>query len=387
MHILELPTFFPPYGGLFCLNQAKALRQAGHEVRIVSSVLISGRVTPRAFFTYPLKPVWHEMDGIQVLSDYPRSLPGLYRRNIRHWLDSVMRLCEIYVETYGVPDVIHAHVTHWAGVAAMMLKEKYGVPYVITEHCSMTNLNAQHITPDSWQAGEGCKALDNALAVIHVSKENMENISSVLHMTTPCHILSNIIDTDFFQPADQQPKREPFIFSCVGVMLQGKGYDVLLKAFRIACQRSNIPMQLHIAGSGTDGKTMRRMLTENIKDKVILYGNIDREGVRRLLHTSHCFVLATRSESQSLAIMEALSCGLPYISTEAIPQCLRLKGSATIIPIDDIEALAEAMIHAVKPCEPDIATMHQRHAFINDIASSEKFASMFNNIIAVLQQK
>ncbi len=38
MHILEIPSFFPPYGGEFCLEQSKALQQLGHEVRILSRV-------------------------------------------------------------------------------------------------------------------------------------------------------------------------------------------------------------------------------------------------------------------------------------------------------------------------------------------------------------
>ena len=38
MHILEIPSFFTPYGGEFCLEQAKALKALGHEVRILSNV-------------------------------------------------------------------------------------------------------------------------------------------------------------------------------------------------------------------------------------------------------------------------------------------------------------------------------------------------------------
>ena len=30
MHILEIPSFLPPYGGYFCIEQAKALLSRGH---------------------------------------------------------------------------------------------------------------------------------------------------------------------------------------------------------------------------------------------------------------------------------------------------------------------------------------------------------------------
>ena len=53
MHILELPSFFPPHGGLFCLEQAKALKAQGHEVRIVSIVELSLTKDRTQFLTLP----------------------------------------------------------------------------------------------------------------------------------------------------------------------------------------------------------------------------------------------------------------------------------------------------------------------------------------------
>ena len=40
MHILEIPSFFPPYGGEFCLEQARALQALGHEVRTLKRIRI-----------------------------------------------------------------------------------------------------------------------------------------------------------------------------------------------------------------------------------------------------------------------------------------------------------------------------------------------------------
>ena len=49
MHILEIPSFFPPYGGLFCLDQAKALKALGHEVRILSNVQLGATIGLRDY--------------------------------------------------------------------------------------------------------------------------------------------------------------------------------------------------------------------------------------------------------------------------------------------------------------------------------------------------
>ena len=41
MHILEIPSFFIPYGGEFCIEQSRALTMIGHEVRIMANVYLS----------------------------------------------------------------------------------------------------------------------------------------------------------------------------------------------------------------------------------------------------------------------------------------------------------------------------------------------------------
>ena len=39
-----------------------------------------------------------------------------------------------------------------------------------------------------------------------------------------------------------------------------------------------------------------------------------------------------------------MSTGIPVVSTECIPRCLRIEGGCFIVPIGDAEALAEAMM-------------------------------------------
>ena len=38
-----------------------------------------------------------------------------------------------------------------------------------------------------------------------------------------------------------------------------------------------------------------------------------------------------------------MSTGIPVIATDCMPQSLRIPGGCTIVPVDEIEALAEAM--------------------------------------------
>ena len=100
MHIVEIPSFFPPYGGTFCLDQAKALAAIGHEVRIVSNVQLGVTVGLKDYLLLPYSRFKHEMDGITVLQSYQRGLPRVVRFNVRRWVRIVSRLFDDYVKMW-----------------------------------------------------------------------------------------------------------------------------------------------------------------------------------------------------------------------------------------------------------------------------------------------
>ena len=82
MHILEIPSFFPPCGGLFCLDQAKALSALGHEVRILSNVQLGLTINKKDYFTLPLSRFEHVMDGMTVCQSYQRGIPRMVHHNV-----------------------------------------------------------------------------------------------------------------------------------------------------------------------------------------------------------------------------------------------------------------------------------------------------------------
>ena len=136
MHILEIPSFFTPYGGEFCLDQAKALKAVGHEVRILSNVQLGFSIGGKDYFVLPSCRYEHEKDGITVYQSFERGVPKAVRWNMKKWVAIVCDMFDDYVARYGKPDILHAHCAKWAGYAAMKISQKYGIPYVITEHLS-----------------------------------------------------------------------------------------------------------------------------------------------------------------------------------------------------------------------------------------------------------
>lgn len=346
MHILEVPSFFQPHGGLFCLEQAKALKNLGHEVRIVSNVQLGITVELHDYFMLSYRRYEHEMDGITVYQSYQRGLPKVIRYNVKRWVAIVRSMFAQYVEKYGRPDIIHAHCAKWAGYAAMLISREYGIPYVITEHLSKTIFDDEFrlVGNTPWQIPLLTEAYQHASKVLSVSDELPERLSVYFEKDYQWETVSNIVDTLFYQYRQREPLQgRAFRFCCLANYIPLKGYDVLFSAFR-KLRKEGLNVELHIAGRGTDTAACRNQLT----DGMFTHGLMDRQAVRQLLYVSDALVLASRSEAQPLVLLEAMSTGIPVVSTEVIPQNLRLEGGCFIVPVDNADALADAMKHVAE---------------------------------------
>ena len=350
MHILEIPSFFTPYGGEFCLEQAKVLKALGHEVRILSNVQLGITIGGKDFLVLPSCRFEHERDGITIYQSYQRGLPRMVHHNVMRWVDIVCSMFTEYVAKYGKPDILHAHCAKWAGYAAMIISREYGIPYVITEHLPKLILEPElgPAPSTAWQVPLLKEAYHEAAQVITVSDELVAELADYFGHDF-CHVtISNVVETDFYAFKKRQPlDARPFVFCCPAVFNHRKGYDVLFKAFALlakVCPET----ELHIAGRGTDSKDCRKLMRfYGLKGNVTCHGALDAEGMKRLYYQSDALVLATRNESQGLVIAEAMSTGIPAISTQGVPKSMQLDAGFRYVPVGDAEALMKEMQKAV----------------------------------------
>ena len=381
MHILEIPSFFTPYGGEFCLDQAKALKAVGHEVRILSHVQIALTIGPKGYFTLPWRRYEHNRDGITVYQSFQRGVPKAVRWNMKRWVATVCDMFDDYVARYGKPDILHAHCAKWAGYAAMLVSRKYGIPYVITEHLSKLVFEKEFgpAPSSAWQIALLKECYHDARMVVPVSEELVDNIACYFGKDYRWQAISNTIDVGFFHYQKRSPREgRAFRFCCLANFWPLKGYDVLIPAFR-QLRQSGTDAELHIAGRGTDTSEFRSMLS----DGMITHGLLDKEAVRELLYHCDALVLASRSEVQPLVLLEAMSTGIPVIATECIPQSLRIEGGCTIVPVDDVKALTEAMKSMVQQSAFDGKAVSEK---VRQMASPEvigrQLSALFTDILA-----
>ena len=379
MHILEIPSFFTPYGGEFCLDQAKALKSQGHEVRILSNVQLGVTIGLKGFITLSFRRYEHQRDGITVCQSFQRGVPMVIRWNVRRWVRIVCSMFEDYVAKYGQPDILHAHCAKWAGYAAMLISREYRIPYVITEHLPLMILETEFGKAPSraWQIPLLREAYETADMVLPVSEELVDDIACYYGKNYKWQYLSNTIDTTFFAYYSRQPREgRPFRFCCLADYYYRKGYDILFPAFR-ELQCSGADVELHIAGRGTDSPECKSLLSKDITT----HGLLNKDGVRDLLYQCDALVLASRSEVQPLVLLEAMSTGIPVVSTECIPRNLRIEGGCTIVPVDDVRALSEAMKQVMERPIDGKKLSREVHQLASPEIVGQRLTTLFNDLL------
>ena len=383
MHILEIPSFFIPYGGGFCLDQAQALKGQGHQVRILSNVQLSVKRDVVSFFSLPYTTTEETMDGIPVIRHFQRGIPLVVRPNVDLWVRTVQRLFSRYVDRYGTPDIIHAHCAKWAGYAAMLISEAYDIPYVVTEHLSRMSLAREFGEPpaDGWQLPLLRHTYQRAGRVLPVAGELVSDTACYYGNDYRWEPVSNVVDTALFHYQSRESlDGRPFVFCCLANFDYRKGYDVLAAAFREVSAR-NPRVCLYVAGDGTDRRACRRLLDiEGVK----IFGLLDQRQVAQLLYQSDALVLASRDEVQPLAVLEAMSTGIPVVATEAVPASLRAGGGCRVVPVDHAGALASAMLDVCRQTDTDGKAISE---WVRQTASPEVIGKRLSEIFAEVQRQ
>lgn len=141
------------------------------------------------------------------------------------------------------------------------------------------------------------------------------------------------------------------IITGMGRFVQQKDFPSLLQAF--AKVISQLDARLLILGDGPMRKELEEMATTlGIAEKVAMPGFIDNP-LPEIKNTS-VFVLTSRFEGFGNVIAEALACGTPVVSTNCPhgPAEILMNGQyGKLVPVGDVDALAEAIITKIKTSE------------------------------------
>jgi glycosyltransferase involved in cell wall biosynthesis len=357
--VLVISHLFPraenPGLGCFIHEQVRALRQRqGVDARVVCG---------RPHLMRPINPWalartyrdyrrrfralhWQEWQGVPVL--YVPYLAGGF---FRFWLQgSTYRAAVMgaapWIRRNFPFELVHAHTSYQDGTAALALRTRYHVPYVLTEHtgpfrCLLENSRIRR---------QSLRALARADKVWCVSSSLADEVRS--HLPARCrehiHTLANGVDTSVFHPPPHWAP-DPAAPRLLGVLAleENKAPLLLLEAFRRL--RQAVPgATLDLVGQGPLEEAVRAFIrTHDLGDSVLLWGQCPRQDVARLMR-ERCdvLVLCSHSETFGVVLIEALASGKPVVATRCGgPNDIITEPSlGALCPPGDVESLTKTLI-------------------------------------------
>jgi glycosyltransferase involved in cell wall biosynthesis len=264
---------------------------------------------------------------------------------LRRELQDVVESSDV-VHTHGVWDVLIR--------AACQLAYRRGVPYVVAPHGMLDPWSlAQRATKKRIALALGYRRLLQRATFLHVLNQDEADLIAPLRLRTPIEVIPNGVFMEEMEPLPsseefraQHPELagDPYILF-LGRLHHKKGLDYLADAFAIAAARAP-ELRLVVAGpeAGAGDDFLRRVREHGIASRVHLVGPVYGPQKYAALAGADCFCLPSRQEGFSIAVLEALACGVPAVLSEAchFPQ-VEEAGAGRIVALDP-QAIGAALV-------------------------------------------
>jgi glycosyltransferase involved in cell wall biosynthesis len=260
------------------------------------------------------------------------------------------------------PDVIHAHV-YSAGVSAVLLGKRYGIPVVIFEHFSGFPRGLVR----GLEKMKAKFAFERASLVCPVS-ENLKKHIEGYGIRARFQVVPNVVDMSLFyhNPTDKDRAGRKHIL-LVALLDPIKGVPYLLEALtRIKKKRNDFV--LDIVGDGPNRAEYEELARKlDLADVVCFHGLKTKQEVAEFMRQSDFFVLPSLVETFGAVLIEAMACGKPVIATNiGGPNEIVTKEVGKLVPPSDYEALAEAidyMLDHYQEYPPEKIAQYARNRF------------------------
>lgn len=246
-------------------------------------------------------------------------------------------------------DVVHLHEFRTIeNLLLAPLLEKYQLPSVLSPHGTLNLSTGRSTLKSAWDkllSPTIAKPIKHVVALAQSELEDVEAIwSNFGNPQTKFSIIPNGVNpTDFATLPDAQPFREKYglgdarVILFMGRLHERKGVYKLAQAFL----QAKIPNTKLVLAGPDEG--MLSTLANLADERIILTGFIN--GVERLqaLAAARLFVLPAVGEGLSMAVLEALSAGLPVLLSPGcnLPEAETAHAGRIIVP--EINPLTAAL--------------------------------------------
>jgi glycosyltransferase involved in cell wall biosynthesis len=315
----------PTRGGAveeYVYQLSRHLRRLGIDAVVIDANYDSSRV------------VYEDVNGAQVIR-VPTAKPsvGFKERILKEILFGSTTASYINREDF---DVVHVN-TAWVGFT-LALRRNAGKHksqgFVYTCHNPLWPEDRVHVGEKIVRLVEGY-TMKIANTVIALNKTMQKALTEKAKVDPrKMVIVPNGVDTEFFRPGLKNEQilseyglEEQSYILFVGRVSPEKGVHILLRAFKQIVNYIPKDFKLVVVGPlssafnsaqpSSYAEAMMRYSKEELGERVVFTGAIDRNSLRILYSNAYCFVLPSLAEAFPMVLLEAMASGTPPMGSTA----------------------------------------------------------------------
>ena len=332
-------TCYPTYGGsgVIATEIGMAMARKGHKVHFICYDV------PRRLDRFTENVFFHEVE----MRDYPLFSGPQYL------LGLASKIVEVH--SYEKLDLLHMHYAVPHATSAYLAKQVLGetAPKIITTlHGTDITLVGNDrsylpITRFSIVQSDGVTTPSHYLKNATYDKLNVST-------DFPIEVIPNFVDVEKYKPRAPGAKRDfgqlmagcslnDKIITHVSNFRPVKRIQDVVKVF--AEVRKQVTSHLVLVGDGPERSRIEDLVRElKLEQDVCFLGK--QESFVEILQASDVFLLPSESESFGLAALEAMSCGVPVVASNAggIPEVVIKNETGFLSDIGDIEGMSRQTV-------------------------------------------
>jgi glycosyltransferase involved in cell wall biosynthesis len=258
---------------------------------------------------------------------------------------------------------IHAHdINAFNGLYKLCKRKK--IKLVLTIHgflhegCIATREIKKKSLLYNYLYREEVKAFKNADSIITIASYHYNVLKNITN-ESKLNLIPNFIDCNLFHPYSIKQKQEirknlgysmdEFFLIYAGRLEKSKGLIYVLEA--LVKLRNHIKIRFIIAGNGGEKDNLKNFAkSNNLESQVSFIGEVPRERLIEFYNISNVFVMTSikdegNLEGTSIALIEAMACGLPVITTDigGLKDIVEVLGDSLLVKEKDSDSIVEKL--------------------------------------------
>ncbi len=254
-------------------------------------------------------------------------------------------------------DLVHSMFLMPAGLVGAVVAEEIQRPLI----ASIRGDDWERLKYDASLMGSIRWVLERATLVTSVSSDLLNSAMRVAHIKYGKVVL-NVFDPSLFevralkeiismpikQFLDKKRTTKGPVIGTSAVFRYKKGYFFLIEAFKKIlkrCPEAFLLMVGHFPDKTEQARCLQQIIKLGIGERVLITGNVPHNQILAWLNEMDIFAFPSIHEGSPNALLEAMACGLPIVTSEidGMKDLLTDDVDALMIPPGDTDALAQAL--------------------------------------------